>query len=114
MHRVSRAIMVVGGGASASGSIAGSSNMYGAMGPPASETDGETLDGEADYDDYDEWDYVEMFATLSKNVKTYILQPLVVGASAAFGMSIGEFISPRHSLSLLIHTPFLPLSSYLT
>lgn len=25
----------------------------------------------------------------SKNMKTYVLQPLVVGAAAAFGMSIG-------------------------
>ena len=28
----------------------------------------------------------------SKNLKTYVLQPLVVGASAAFGMSVGKLL----------------------
>ncbi|CDF32160.1 unnamed protein product [Chondrus crispus] len=75
---------MVGAGSSSGSAAAG---FYTAM--PASETDGETFDGEADFDDYEEWDFAEMFSTASKNVKKYIFQPFVVGAAAAFGMSVG-------------------------
>lgn len=56
---------------------------------PTSETDGETFDNDADFDEYDDWDFNEIFNKVSKNIKTYVLQPIVVGAAAAFGMSVG-------------------------
>lgn len=49
---------MVGAGSSSGSTAAG---FYAAM--PASETDGETFDGEADFDDYEEWDFAEMFST---------------------------------------------------
>lgn len=49
---------MVGAGSSSGSAAAG---FYTAM--PASETDGETFDGEADFDDYEEWDFAEMFST---------------------------------------------------
>lgn len=73
------------GAGSSTGSTAG--GFY--AGAAQSETDGETFDGDPDFDDYEEWDYSELLATLSKNMKTYVLQPFVVGAAAAFGMSFG-------------------------
>lgn len=75
---------MVGAGSSAGSATGG---FYPAV--AASETDGETFDGDAEFDEYEEWDYAEFFANMSKNVKTYIIQPLVVGAAAAFGMSVG-------------------------
>lgn len=50
---------MVGAGSSA-GSAAGA--FYSAA--AASETDGETFDGEADFDEYEDWDYAELFATM--------------------------------------------------
>lgn len=52
-----------GGGPSSIGSAGGASALYG-VGAPASETDGETFDGDADFDDYDVWDYAEILGTL--------------------------------------------------
>ncbi|CAN8074374.1 unnamed protein product [Agarophyton chilense] len=75
---------MVGGSTSSGATAAG---FYAAA--AASETDGDTFDGDAEFDEYDDWDYAEILSTVSKNVKTYVLQPLVVGAAAAFGMSVG-------------------------
>lgn len=71
------------------GSATGGSGLgiYGPSG--ASETDGETFDDGTDFDDFDDWDYHLLLNSMSKNVKTFVLQPLVVGAAAAFGMSLG-------------------------
>lgn len=44
-------------------------------------------------------------STRSKNVKTYVLQPLVVGAAAAFGMSIGKSM-PFFHLILISNETF--------
>ncbi|PXF43551.1 hypothetical protein BWQ96_06663 [Gracilariopsis chorda] len=73
------------GNSSSSGTTA--AGFYAAA--AASETDGDTFDGDAEFDEYDDWDYAEMLSAMSKNLKTYVLQPLVVGAAAALGMSIG-------------------------
>lgn len=47
------------GGGSASGSASG---FY--IAAPNSETDGETLDGETDFDEFEEWDYSEIIANM--------------------------------------------------
>ncbi|KAI0565630.1 hypothetical protein FGB62_16g027 [Gracilaria domingensis] len=80
---------MVGGSTSSGAAAAG---FYAAA--AASETDGDTFDGDAEFDEYDDWDYAEMLSTMSKNLKTYVLQPLVVGAAAAFGMSVGRRLWP--------------------
>lgn len=56
-----------GPGSSVSAGLAGnataglSSGLYQSTGvASASETDGETFDGDADFDEYDEWDYHEI------------------------------------------------------
>ena len=48
-------------GGSSVGSIAG--NFY-APAAANSETDGETFDGDNEYDEYEEWDYAEMLSNL--------------------------------------------------
>ena len=50
---------MVGAGSSSGSAVGG---FYAAA--AASETDGETFDGETDFEDYEEWDYAEMFSTL--------------------------------------------------
>lgn len=43
----------------------GRGSGIGIYGPsPASETDGETFDGETDFDDFEDWDYREMLSTM--------------------------------------------------
>lgn len=50
---------MVGAGSSSGSAPAG---FYSAI--PASETDGETFDGDAESDDYEEWDFAEIFSTV--------------------------------------------------
>lgn len=51
---------MVGGG----GSVGSAAGGYYAAAATASETDGETFDGDAEFDEYEEWDYAEILATL--------------------------------------------------
>lgn len=55
------------GASSSAGSAAG--GFYSAV--AASETDGETFDGDTDFDEYEDWDYAELFATM------YVLRPFL-------------------------------------
>lgn len=48
-------------GGSSAGSAAGA-NFY--FNVATSETDGDTLDGDAEFEEYEEWDYAEMLATM--------------------------------------------------
>lgn len=57
------------------GSSAGSASGF-LGGTPASETDGETFDGDADFEEYDEWDYAEILASLYVFFNTYASHPL--------------------------------------
>lgn len=58
---------MVGGGSSASSAGGG---FYNAI--AASETDGDTFDGEDGFEDYEEWDYAEMLATMYVNFHTIL------------------------------------------
>ena len=50
---------MVGGGSSSSTQTAG---FY--VPAASSETDGETFDGDAEFDDYEDWDYAEILSNL--------------------------------------------------
>lgn len=52
------------GGAAAGPSSTGIGGAFYAAGASASETDGDTFDGDADFDEYEDWDYNEILANV--------------------------------------------------
>lgn len=88
--------MVGGGGApSSTGSVGGPTGFFPGV-AAASETDGDTFDGDGEFDEYDEWDYQEMLAI----VYVHFSSPLSLSPS------------PSPSLSLVCSCPvcFCPLA----
>lgn len=79
------------GGIGGAGSAAG--GFYAAA-AAASETDGETFDNDTDFDDYDEWDYAEIVATV------YVFAACISRHSKQY-LTSEAALSPLHSRRLM-------------